>query len=343
MGDGYLPEQFKSNQNLNQPPIVQPNRQSSKNRTNLWQSRENLRHEPKLADKKTHDDYEMDQHNEYRPVPKARTTSHLLSRHSSRMQQNLNPGSNARNTDDTAFQQTATNQPTHLVQSLQASARPPATYRLISEALKKEQKAGQQNYPTQPIPAQRVMTTGQAGLTFDRYQHEQAYSKPTARFQLVGQKQDNTSAAVNSRTKDSNADEPQSTINLPSYEEFRSQQPRLAHPDRSQLSVTQKETLAHAPASLANNSAIKPTAATCQPAATSQPGESCCGSSNPDSGYGGQQYDFYTNQSSLQSKVVRNQTVEEYDTSWYSKRLQDASRKINNGHLRPYRTMTSDV
>ena len=69
-------------------------------------------------------------------------------------------------------------------------------------------------------------------------------------------------------------------------------------------------------------------------------GESCCSSSNPDSGYGGQSGDFYASHPSPQTA---KQAGNEFD-SWYNRRLQDAARKMN-GYTgsRPPRTMTSDV
>lgn len=72
-------------------------------------------------------------------------------------------------------------------------------------------------------------------------------------------------------------------------------------------------------------------------------GESCCSSSNPDSGYGGQSGDFYSSHPS--PKAATNQTAgNEFDDTWYNRRLQDAARKMNGySSSHPPRTMTSDV
>ncbi|XP_067946022.1 uncharacterized protein [Watersipora subatra] len=74
---------------------------------------------------------------------------------------------------------------------------------------------------------------------------------------------------------------------------------------------------------------------------TALPAESCCASSNPDSGYGGQSYDFYT---SRPTQVTGSSQINKDYEGWYSRRLQDAARRINAySDLRPKRTMTSDV
>ena len=65
-------------------------------------------------------------------------------------------------------------------------------------------------------------------------------------------------------------------------------------------------------------------------------GESCCSSSNHDSGYGGQASDCTLHQ-------VSPQTSAEYD-SWYNRQLQDAARKIGiYSVLKPHKKMTSEV
>lgn len=75
-----------------------------------------------------------------------------------------------------------------------------------------------------------------------------------------------------------------------------------------------------------------------------QNGESCCGSSNPDSGYGGHNYEFYSSQPSPQQPQSSGTAQSKEYESWYSRRLQDAARKISTySGLRPQRTMTSDV
>jgi len=74
-----------------------------------------------------------------------------------------------------------------------------------------------------------------------------------------------------------------------------------------------------------------------------QTGDSSCGGSNPDSGYGGHSYDYYSGQPSPNNPQASHAS-KEYD-SWYNRRLQDAAIRINarSGRAASTHQMTSDV
>lgn len=174
------------------------------------------------------------------------------------------------------------------------------------------------------------------------------------RESLYGVYQSNVS--VNSARPQSqnyiNTPTPQIRRPLPTYEEAKGHKTRADNPYMSHDQISRPPMAKLLPSS--NNDKMQPMRGskstpenlrngTSDGVVVQTVGESCCSSSNPDSGYGGQNGDFYSNHPSPQNA---NKPGNEFD-SWYNRRLQDAARKMNGGGgytgTRPSRTMTSDV
>ena len=247
-----------------------------------------------------------------------------------------------------------------------------ATYRLISAALNGQNSHNNppSNTRNTPIPAQRSYRV-QRNLTASSSQQFLAAEAGSQPKQTLGYEKPqlySESQRTFSRTlvapSTRNGEQPGQSMAgdrlnggsrqpLPSYAEVQGQrssarklQPQTnvhaIHAQTNQAPKPKARDFEHNSAASSNAQTVSKEKLLGTDSITTQTGESCCGSSNPDSGYGGQNYEFYASHPSPQ-KAAGDPSIKEYD-SWYSRRLQDAARRINTySGLRPQRTMTSDV
>lgn len=231
--------------------------------------------------------------------------------------------------------------------------RPTPTYRLISDALN---NAGNNNNVTfarvPPIPAQRFQNMGKSRPTVNNH-YQGPNQEPFLYSESRAPHPETTTHKLDSHIQP-NTHQP-SRRPLPSYNNVQGHQ--MVPPTSNNLYTNTALNRPSIPAASKSNmkTLVVQTGAAVR--------ESCCGSSNPDSGYGGHSYDIQTNQSTVSPQQaatvasgmastvgtrqagmvgLRQADVRESD-SWYSQRIQDVARRNTHAASQVQRTMTSDV